>query len=385
MNLVRIQVILAVVLGIPAGFVWGAETGPAAAKVAAKMDAEQIRKKLKGRGSVNLDSQSLRDWLQRFARRQEFSLRIHAAAIEQAGIDLDKRITISAQTPTLGESLASALDQVELRYVIADESLVITLALPEEEEEEEEEDPPATFFEALEVALERFIEYAEENAERAETRRELRPLLRVELQFLRAVCAPTPEQQPVIDYESQRSFNAILRKYEKYENTSNPALAEFDPRAALRMELNRLVEQHLSAEQALAYRRECVSRAAAHRQSAILNVLAILDERLLLTFEQRVSLQRSLEANWQDAWCASLESFMYNEDGNLPPIPDRFVVPWLTSKQRKTWQLLPRDTSFSIENTLMGLEELFNDLEAVEMDEGTPAVPEPEERGEAAP
>jgi hypothetical protein len=84
-----------------------------------------------------------------------------------------------------------------------------------------------------------------------------------------------------------------------------------------------------------------VKRKAFRKQVALENVVAIIDERLVLTVEQREQLTKSLDKNWQDSWVNSVE-LLLNNNQYLPSIPDQFVVAALNDTQRQIWRAAPK-------------------------------------------
>ena len=61
-----------------------------------------------------------------------------------------------------------------------------------------------------------------------------------------------------------------------------------------------LVESKLRPEQAQRHRQECDKRAESRKRTVVLNLIAALDERLVLTAEQRARLVHSLSAKYRD-------------------------------------------------------------------------------------
>ena len=77
----------------------------------------------------------------------------------------------------------------------------------------------------------------------------------------------------------------------------------------------------------------------------IQNLVARLDEELILTGEQRQKLTDSLAKHWQEAWEQSLEMFQYNTNG-IPNVPDQNVIPFLNKTQISVWHGIQRNNAF---------------------------------------
>ena len=69
----------------------------------------------------------------------------------------------------------------------------------------------------------------------------------------------------------------------------------------------------------------------------VLNVVAALDERLVLTAQQRAKLVQSLSANYQHAWDQLLEELAFSNQNSLPSIRDESIVPLLDDRQKSVW------------------------------------------------
>ena len=128
-----------------------------------------------------------------------------------------------------------------------------------------------------------------------------RPYLRVEYHFLRAVCTLTPDQRTRIAREAEREYKDAVAQYVK--STWSPQFRRAgeaprvfpDPRKLIREGLARAAEPHLNSEQAARYRQEIAQRAEAQRQMVIKCYVLSLDQKLILSAEQRVPDRREAD------------------------------------------------------------------------------------------
>ncbi len=172
-----------------------------------------------------------------------------------------------------------------------------------------------------------------------------RPLLLVELQFVRVACGPTKEQRRQIAEEAGRLLEKTVtesaREAQARERKGQAAQAEEpDSWKVTQAGLAIIVKSHLSPEQWARYQEENRKRSAHRKQTGIRNLLVQLDRELSLTKDQRVKIGESLGAHWNDAWYSQEALF---DSGSLPKIPDPFVVPFLTKVQSTLWKGLKKE------------------------------------------
>ena len=98
----------------------------------------------------------------------------------------------------------------------------------------------------------------------------------------------------------------------------------------------------LTHDQKSRYKVELEKRTASRKRVVVDNLVAKLDGDLVLTSDQRTKLVEALLANWQDAWCQSLEMLM-NIDNFFPSVPDLVITPILTENQKEVWRRIPRN------------------------------------------
>jgi hypothetical protein len=170
---------------------------------------------------------------------------------------------------------------------------------------------------------------------------QFRPILRAELRFARTVCEPTKEQRKLLAREGNQVLKNTVEQFVEFQQMMMRGAwrgdrAYPDPRKLIQDGLTNAVKANLSPEQSARYRAEVEKWAADQKQVAVRNLVARLDQDLLLSADQRDQLCGSLSSHWDDAWCRSLVLLMH-DDPFYPTIPDQHVVPFLNATQKKAW------------------------------------------------
>ena len=174
-------------------------------------------------------------------------------------------------------------------------------------------------------------------------------VLYMELAFLRQVCRPDAKRFAEVAKASKGSYRAALHQYVvaqfgAMQVGANDGSGGSDIRSHLEQALAPLAEAKLGAEAAGLYRQECAKRAQSRRRAVVLSLVAMIDERLVLSAEQREKLVRSLTAAYQKGWDSYLQMFAFNNQGALPAIRDETIVPLLTERQNIVWQQVPKQS-----------------------------------------
>jgi hypothetical protein len=167
---------------------------------------------------------------------------------------------------------------------------------------------------------------------------QFRPILRAEYHVVRAVCQLTLEQRKQIARDAENALKDVAQSY--VEAMQRPMTAAErtarEPRTLIQDALFRAVKARLTANQAARYQEELARRSAGRKQLAVRNLVARLDNDLVLSSAQRDQISQSLSSHWDDSWAQSLEMFLYDY-GFIPPIPDQLVAPFLNEVQKKAW------------------------------------------------
>lgn len=175
---------------------------------------------------------------------------------------------------------------------------------------------------------------------------QFRQLLCVELAHLRRVCPMDAKSLAEIAKATKPGFADMVHKsavsrYTGRRGSYLDAPDAMDPLSQVQNFLAPLAEAKLGQKQARIYRQESEKRAQCRKRAVVLNLVAAMDEHLVLTAEQREKLVQSLSANYQHGWEQFLRVFSYNAQ-YLPGIRDDLVVPLLDEKQKDVWRQVPK-------------------------------------------
>jgi len=171
------------------------------------------------------------------------------------------------------------------------------------------------------------------------------PLMRTEVHLLLTVTEATPEERKAIVADRQKATKEAAKQYAasqqrigRFMNTSTYP----EPRKLVQESLIAAAKAHLSAEKIAMYQAEIDRRAEDQKSLAIKNIVARMDQDLVLSVDQRDKIAESLSKNWNAAWCQSLETIMYGEQ-YFPAIPDTVIIPALNPKQVQVWRGTPKN------------------------------------------
>ncbi|MBN1854056.1 MAG: hypothetical protein JW829_15115 [Pirellulales bacterium] len=179
---------------------------------------------------------------------------------------------------------------------------------------------------------------------------QIKQVLNIELAYIQRVCKPTREQLGKIVDAGNQSLKKVARHMAIAQTGSfqgdlggfvvaGPTM--LDPGKLIQSELAQAIQQHLNPNQAKRYQEETEKRSSFVQRATILNLVAEMDRRLILSAEQRDQLVKLLSLNWQENWAHSLQLFRHNNQ-YLPMIPDQYVVPILTATQKRIWHSTPK-------------------------------------------
>jgi hypothetical protein len=176
---------------------------------------------------------------------------------------------------------------------------------------------------------------------------QFRPMVRTEYYLIRNVCELTKEQRKQVAREGERALVPAARKFIEEQQKMmrggwRPGSQQPDPQRLVEGVMSTAVLPLLTPAQAAKYRDETEKRSANRKQVALDNVVAKLDQDLVLDSDQRRKISASLYEHWNDAWCPSLQMLM-NIESFFPNIPDNLIVPFLTEHQKSAWQRIPRN------------------------------------------
>jgi hypothetical protein len=178
---------------------------------------------------------------------------------------------------------------------------------------------------------------------------QFRPAMRAEYYFVRTACAPTPDQRAAIAREGEKALREVAKSYAEVQmrpvQIRNGRAVYPDPRRMIEEAMVKAVKPLLAPEQAARYQSELDKRAAGRREAAARNIVAKVDQDLLLGPDQREKITEAVLARWDDSWCQSLETLLYG-DQFYPRLPDDVVSPHLDERQRRIWRGSQQNQSF---------------------------------------
>jgi hypothetical protein len=176
---------------------------------------------------------------------------------------------------------------------------------------------------------------------------QFRPIFRVEYYFIRNICDLTPDQRRQLAREGERAVKDAARQFAELQQKMmqggwRPGTQYPDPHKVLEEVLSKSVTGLLSPGQQARFKEELEKRNANRKQVVLDNLVAKLDQDLVLSAEQRGKISECLSSHWDEAWCQSLNMLM-NIEHYFPNIPDNLIVPFLTENQQKSWRRIPKN------------------------------------------
>lgn len=176
-----------------------------------------------------------------------------------------------------------------------------------------------------------------------------RPLINIELSFVKRVCEPTDEQMDKIVAAAKEAHKAMASVV-----TPQGAAMAFraggmmmfmgpqgermtvNPYHRVREDVAKLLEPLVSPEQYTKYVEEARLRDEYERDAAIGIVLDMIDSRLVLSEDQRKEIGQKLMNDWKEVDLQWLQNYRNNPQ-YMPQMPDELISPTLTAAQKKLW------------------------------------------------
>jgi hypothetical protein len=191
------------------------------------------------------------------------------------------------------------------------------------------------------------------NAQRDQSIQLLRPILNAEYQLICSVCAPRAEQRKQLAHDGERALRDTAQAYAEMRRSGVRVVLNrvqvannssvFDPRRMIHEKLLASLKAHCSPDDVARYEAEVAKREKDRKRIAILNLVARIDQEVILSTDQRDRLTRTLSLNWNDAWSPALELFQYNN--TYPPsIPEDCIALVLDDEQLKIWRGVRKST-----------------------------------------
>jgi hypothetical protein len=336
--------LLAIVLADPGMLLPADQAGPRRAD----RGNEAVREALAAKVDIDVLNLPFREFVPYVAKRLGGPVVLGKAALRRAEVNPTLEITASFKQVPLGVALRQILQPLKLQHRVVDGRLLI------EDVGEMPEEPtrPAAQIRAMQVTLQR---QAWEQVLRFNRQKvkgidalvdvkvltplvQVRPLLQLELDFVRRTCQPTPQQDEQLQKAGWRQVGEALENWQTDNGAPVPSYA----REVVQDEVLSAVRITLSPAQVARYEAETAKRKAFRNLACARNLLVTLDGELFLTPKQREELNTDLSQNWDDAWTVSLALTSTNERGLIPAVPDELMMPHLDPLQRLLWRRLPK-------------------------------------------
>jgi hypothetical protein len=311
-----------------------------------KLDAAAIKEKLVARTTLKADAMPLKEALDKLGEQHGIPIRFDDEALKRQGVTREQAINTSFSNFTLRTALVKVLRPLKLQFQVVDGAILVTDAPAEQ-------DPPARAARAAPMVAvapaDAVIDALQ--GQQQQFARQYRSIARSELHLARKVCEPTSEQFRQLGEDVEQALKETL---EQQADRQRKVIAQRrGQQQALQLDMNNsaklardavahAVKERLSAGQADRFSAELAQRAVDRRETAAHNFVSRLDQELVLSVEQRAQITAALLARWDDAWCQSLQMFMYDEQG-LPNLPDQQIAKFLSPAQKKILTTIPKN------------------------------------------
>jgi hypothetical protein len=199
--------------------------------------------------------------------------------------------------------------------------------------------------------------------------RSYRTLLISELYFCRSACGLTEEQcqtiakqaGPAVDQAAAAATRLELKPAKRGGIWLKTDPKPPNPVKLIRELLEKLVSECATPVQQARYQGESEKRAAHRRETAIHGLVARLDRMLILSSSQREQLLKMFKSNWNEEW-GLIGGVLGDDDGPLPAIPDKLIVPYLSATQRKLWKQHDKQAIDATEAYMAAVDEIMEGL-----------------------
>jgi hypothetical protein len=189
---------------------------------------------------------------------------------------------------------------------------------------------------------------ANQNPLGAQIRRQLEPMLKVELSFVNRAANLNLEERHALIAASLKWFEQFVADFVKRQDPNERQMwlqgmrgvmiggdrPASDPRELIQRGVAEVVANTLSKEKVAAYERESSRRMQFYREVAVANLVDCVDEHLRLSSQQRQDITNSLLESWEKGAVPQLEVFMLGRNG-VPASTEMWIRPELSEPQRR--------------------------------------------------
>jgi hypothetical protein len=176
---------------------------------------------------------------------------------------------------------------------------------------------------------------------------QLKPMLNIEIAFARQACGFDKEQAKQLSAAAKDEMKKIAREYLKWQNQPRHVVMvngvqklnpePLDPKKRMREFLTTTIKEKHSEAIVQKYTEELTKRTEFEKQTAVENMVAMLDQELMLDAPQREKLTESLAANWDANWVPQLQ-YLQHGMSYFPAVPDKVILPVLNKTQKTAWK-----------------------------------------------
>ena len=165
--------------------------------------------------------------------------------------------------------------------------------------------------------------------------------LLAELRFVRLICDQLqPDQRHQIREAGETGLKQYALQFAAQQRQMQRGVANvvpsIDAGQLIRQAIISKLETILPNDKFMEFKAESVQRMEIRKRAILMNVVSLLDSKLLLEQDQRERILASLTSRWVDSWEKWSMLNMYG-GRYLPMIPDDCVTNVLTSEQKKIW------------------------------------------------
>jgi hypothetical protein len=281
---------------------------------------------LRSRTELHVEIMSLADFAKFLSKQYKIPVKLDPAGLRRAQVHPSAPISADIEGMPLSAALQQILGRLNLAHRVVNGVVLITDRRPEAAPAGQVRRAVVRNGRAMIIQGQQAFVVANGQQQIAQ---QLRPLLQVELLFVKRICAPTKDQM--------RQLKDDLQEYVKDAAVGSASSAC----KLLQEKLTASVETHLSREQVARYRSEIEKRNANEREVCVRSLVTMLDRQLYLSAGQREALCASLAAKWDDAWNQTVEMAAMQGQNFVPSIPDNLIEliePHLDAAQTDVWE-----------------------------------------------
>ncbi len=283
---------------------------------AVQLDRPQAVAVLEAKTDLKVQNLPLTEFARLLAQKYRIPVRLDDAGLKRSKVAPTTPISANLEGVPLGQALTHILGRLKLAPRVFNGIVLIT----------DREPPGAPAFRPRPVVprVRRVQDpFAAQNA--PDQGLEWRPMVTVELLFVKKACAPTKAQLREMEKD-------LAQCLERAVTGTTDASCDAVPN-----ELVECVTKHLSPADADRYHREVVKRRGNEREACVWTFVTFIDQDLALTETQRRVMVARLVPKWEPAWSQMIELAVRDGGREVPPVPDSLIVPLLDREQAKRW------------------------------------------------